>query len=302
MSISRQNLTVVIVSFMSDNVIHDCIKSIPEDIKIIVIDNSNNKLFKDRIEKQYDNITCLLSSENLGMGSGNNLGLKEVSTEFAFILNPDTILKKNTIDEIIKASNNLPSFSIIAPILDDDKFPNYKLSEKKETPPNYIDPYKVKSVDGFAMILNLKRINSLNTFENYQYFDENFFLYLENDDLCKRINENNENIYIVPKAKIKHLGAGAVDKKYAYEIELTRNWHWLWSKFYFNKKHYGFFKSLIKSLPTFFSAISKYIFYSPFDKKKKEIYLYRALGFLNAVLGKKSYLRPKIKISDQENR
>ena len=53
MSISRQNLTVVIVSFMSENVIHDCIQSIPEDIKIIVVDNSNNHLFKETIEKKY---------------------------------------------------------------------------------------------------------------------------------------------------------------------------------------------------------------------------------------------------------
>ena len=51
MSISRQNLTVVIVSFMSENVIHDCIQSIPKDIKIIVVDNSNNYLFKKKIEK-----------------------------------------------------------------------------------------------------------------------------------------------------------------------------------------------------------------------------------------------------------
>ena len=70
MSISRQNLTVVIVSFMSENVIHDCIQSIPEDIKIIVVDNSNNYQFKETIEKKYSNTTCILS-ENIGMGSGN---------------------------------------------------------------------------------------------------------------------------------------------------------------------------------------------------------------------------------------
>ena len=94
------------------------------------------------------------------------------------------------------------------------------------------------------MLLNLKRINNLNNFENFKYFDENIFLYLENDDLCKRITDNNENIYIVPKSKIKHLGASAVDKKYAHQIELSRNWHWVWSKFYFNKKHYGFLNAL----------------------------------------------------------
>ena len=300
MSISRQNLTVVIVSFMSENVIHDCIRSIPEDIKIIVVDNSNNYLFKETIEKKYSNTTCILS-ENVGMGSGNNLGLKEVLTDFAFILNPDVILKENTIDEIINASGIVNSFGIIAPILDEEKFPNFKPYNQKTFSNIDSEPFKVKSVDGFAMLLNLKRINNLNNFENFKYFDENIFLYLENDDLCKRITDNNESIYIVPKSKIKHLGASAVDKKYAYQIELSRNWHWVWSKFYFNKKHYGFLNSLMTSLPTFFSAVIKYFFYFLFNKKKKEIYLHRAKGFLNAILGKKSFFRPIIKISDQEN-
>ena len=300
MSISRQNLTVVIVSFMSENVIHDCIKSIPEDIKIIVIDNSNNYLFKEKIEKEYSNITCILS-ENVGMGSGNNLGLRQVSTDFAFILNPDVILKEKTIDEIINASSIITSFGVIAPILDEENFPNFKPYNQKILSNIGSEPFKVKSVDGFAMLLNLKRINNLNNFENFKYFDENIFLYLENDDLCKRITDNNENIYIVPKSKIKHLGASAVDKKYAHQIELSRNWHWVWSKFYFNKKHYGFLNSLMISLPTFFSAVIKYLFYFLFNKKKKEIYLHRAKGFLNAILGKKSFFRPIIKISDQEN-
>ena len=300
MSISRQNLTVVIVSFMSENVIHDCIQSIPEDIKIIVVDNSNNYFFKETIEKKYSNTICILS-ENVGMGSGNNLGLKHVVTDFAFILNPDVILKEKTIDEIINASDILASYSILAPILDKENFPNFKPYNQRNLSDIGSEPFKVKSVDGFAMILNLKRINNLNNFEKFKYFDENIFLYLENDDLCKRIIDNNENIFIVPKSKIKHLGASAVNKKYAHQIELSRNWHWVWSKFYFNKKHYGFLNSLMATLPTFFSAVMKYFFYFLFNKKKKEIYLHRAKGFLNAILGKKSFFRPLIKISDQEN-
>ncbi len=288
------------MSFMSENVIHDCIQSIPEDIKIIVVDNSNNYLFKETIEKKYANITCILS-ENVGMGSGNNLGLRQVLTDFAFILNPDVILKEKTIEEIINASDIVTSFSIMAPILDEENFPNFKPYNQKTLSDIGSEPFKVKSVDGFAMILNLKRINNLNNFEKFKYFDENIFLYLENDDLCKRIIDNNENIYIIPKSKIKHLGASAVDKKYAHQIELSRNWHWVWSKFYFNKKHYGFLNSLMTSLPTFFSAVIKYFFYFLFNKKKKEIYLHRAKGFLNAILGKKSFFRPIIKTSDQEN-
>ena len=61
MSISRQNLTVIIVSFMSEKVIHDCISSIPKDIQILIVDNSNNKSFKNEIEKKgIKNILCLI--------------------------------------------------------------------------------------------------------------------------------------------------------------------------------------------------------------------------------------------------
>ena len=279
---------------MSENVIHNCIKSIPNDIKIVIVENSNNKLFKENIEKLYSNVTCFLSSENLGMGSGNNYGLRKVITDFAFVINPDVVLKANTIDEIINASQNLPNFSIVAPILDEENFPNYKLNNKKILKYYKNEPFKVKSVDGFAMVLNLKKINNFNNFKNFEYFDKNIFLYLENDDLCKRINKNGDSIYVVPNSKVKHLGASAVDKKYSYEIELSRNWHWVWSKFYFNKKHSGFSFALIICLPTFFSSLIKVLYYFFTNQKKKKIYLYRCLGFLNSLLGKKSYYRPKI--------
>ena len=291
MTISLQNLSVVIVSFHSENVIHDCIKSIIDKIEIIVVENSGNKEFANKIEDQYKNVKCILSPKNLGMGAGNNLGLKHINTDYVFILNPDVILKKNTIEEIIIASKKIENFGLIAPISDNLKYPNYKIKKKEIL--NFTDPFKVDSVDGFAMILNLKKLKKIDQFKDNNFFDENIFLYLENDDLCKRINKF-ESIFIVPKSKINHLGASGVNKKYSEQIELSRNWHWIWSKFYFNKKHYGFLKAFIDGLPVFLTAILKVLFYSLINHKKKAIYLHRALGFLNALLGKKSYYRPKI--------
>ena len=101
MTISRQNLSIIIVTFKSEKVIHKCIQSIPQEIKIVVIDNSTNKVFKENIENDYKNVKCILAPKNLGMGSGNNLGLKNITTDYAFILNPDVVLHTNTIDEII---------------------------------------------------------------------------------------------------------------------------------------------------------------------------------------------------------
>ena len=131
MSISRQNLSVIIVSFKSDHVIHRCINSIDKEIEIIVIENSNNTKLKKDIEEQYENVKCILSSENIGMGGGNNIGIKNTNKDFALILNPDVILEKNTIDEIINASKSLDSFGVIAPISDKLEYPNYKLDKNK---------------------------------------------------------------------------------------------------------------------------------------------------------------------------
>jgi len=295
MSISRQTLSVVIVTFKSEHVIHDCIQSISDQIKIIIVDNSNDKKFKEEIEKKYKNVTCILSPKNLGMGPGNNLGLKSVKTDYALILNPDVILQKNTIQEIINGSQDIRSFTVLAPLSEDVKYPNYKIDQKDVNSINEILPFKVKSVDGFAMILNLKKLDQIENFKNQNFFDENFFMYLENDDFCKRIIDSGENIFIVPKSKIKHLGAKAVNLIFAHEVELSRNWHWVWSKFYFNKKHYGFVTALVKGFPKFISATFKFLLYFILNKnEKKEIYLNRVSGFINALIGKKSFYRPKI--------
>ena len=107
MSISRQNLSVIIVSFKSNHVIEHCIESIDKEIRIIVVENSNDSLLKKKLEKKYENVRCILSDKNIGMGAGNNLGLRYVTTDFVLILNPDVKLEKDAISELIKASKKL---------------------------------------------------------------------------------------------------------------------------------------------------------------------------------------------------
>ena len=291
MSISRQNLTVIIVTFRSENVIHNCIQSIDSDIKVLVVDNSNSKEFKENIENKYKNVSCILSEKNSGMGAGNNLGIKNIKTDFAFILNPDVILEPNSINNLIEESQKLESFGIISPIEVNKDYPNYKLIDSSKKNIDLKEPFKVKSVDGYSMLINLKRLNQI---DNFYYFDENFFMYLENDDLCKRLNNKNENIYIIPKSQIKHLGGQAVNNLYKTEVELSRNWHWAWSKFYYNKKHHGYIFALFNGLPDFISSFLKFLIYLIFNNKKKNIYLNRSKGFLSALFGKSSSYRPKI--------
>jgi len=286
MSISRQNLSVVIVTLKSEKVINRCIDSIGQNIPIIVVENSNNQKFKHDLESRYKNLKCVLSGSNLGMGSGNNIGIKEAATDYVFILNPDASLTPNTLEEIFLASKKIPEFTILSPINVDLNFPNYKA---KKNPKNENDPFQVDYVDGFSMLLNK------NKFDQDIYFDEKFFLYLENNDLCIRVRRAGGLVYIVPTAKINHEGSKTVDSKYKYEVEFSRNWHWVWSKFYFNRKNFSFLKAIIECLPTYISSIFKFLFYFLINNSfKKKVYFNRASGFYNALIGKSSWYRPKI--------
>ena len=295
MSISGQNLSIVIVTLKSEKVIYDCINSINQNVPIIVVEQSNNQKFKDELESKYKNLKCILSKSNLGMGTGNNIGIKETKTDYVLILNPDVILEKNALEELFLSSNKLSDFTILSPI--EKNFANYGMFDKKnisgrilnqkEEEKNY--PFKVDFVDGFAMLLNKKK------FKEEIYFDENFFMYLENNDLCKRVAYSEGSVFVVPTSKINHLAAKAVDSRFAEEIEFSRNWHWIWSKFYFNKKHYGLFKAVKEGTLRYFLSILKFLFYFLInDKVKKKIYFNRASGFYNALLGKSSWYRPRL--------
>lgn len=288
MSISRQNLSIVIVTLKSSNVIYQCIESIDKNIPIIVVENSDNEQFKTDLESKYKNLKCVLTKSNIGFGAGNNIGINLAKTEYVLILNPDTILHGDALNQIYLASKKIPEFSILAPISSNDNYPNYGMLNKKEvvrTSPFF----KVDYVDGYAMLLNK------NKFKNNFYFDENFFLYLENTDLCLRVKRNGGSVYVISNAEIEHRGASTLDKKNKEEVEISRNWHWSWSKFYFNKKNYGFSRALRECLLSYFSAIIKYLFYLLINNNKKIIYFNRASGFYNALIGKPSWYRPKLK-------
>ena len=234
------------------------------------------------------------------MGAGNNYGLSKINTEFALILNPDVLLEKSTLSEIYSVSKEIDKFSIIAPIHSNKDYPNFRLSKfiNKKEKSNVLD---VISVDGYAMLLNIKRISKVLNIKNSKLFDENIFMYLENNDLCKRLIAKKEKIFVIKSSKIKHLGAKGVSEKFRYQVELSRNWHWAWSRFYFKKKHYGFLNAFFTELPKSLSSLIKLLYYLISNNKKKIIYLFRLRGFFCSLFGRPSNYRPKINISELEN-
>ena len=280
MSEFEKNVTFIIVSFRSDNVIQKCIESISPNCKVIVVENSQNTSIKKYLEKKFSNVRVLITGENLGYGRGNNLGISKVKTKYAFILNPDAYLEKNTLKELNNTKCILQEeFSILSPMIYDNK-KYYKSFNRKEK--SFIE---VDFVKGFAMLLNLEKINF------NEIFDKKIFLFLEEIDLCKRIKESGGKIYIACKGKIYHNAKESSGNE--FEIELCRNWHWMWSLYYYNFKHFGMFSAYKITLYKFISSLLKILLSIILMKKKKYlIHKYRLLGLINAYKKKDSWLRP----------
>jgi len=108
----------------------------------------------------------------------------------------------------------------------------------------------------------------------------------------KNKEKMNEKIYIIKNSLIDHLGASSSNQPNKVKLEYLRNWHWMWSKFYFNKKHYGYLNSLLKISANIASANIKYFFYLlTFNSHKRKIYQMRILGSFCSIVGKKSFFR-----------
>ncbi len=273
-----KELTIVIVTFKSNEKIINCLKSISKEIPVIVVENSSDKIFKKQIENNYSNVNCILTGENKGYAKANNIGLNCVKTKYALVLNPDTILEKNAIKNFLITSKLIEDFWLMGPYSDQMINLDFKGN----------DLIEVENLKGFAIFFNISKFNK-------KYFDENFFLFFEEIDLCKRVRKNEGKIYLSNKIIIDHEGASSVNKKDISELEKNRNWHWMWSTFYFQKKYKGFLLALVIIFPKLLSAIIKTAFYILiFNKKKKDIYFCRLSGIFNSIIGKKAWYRPAL--------
>ena len=264
-----KDLTVIIVTFKTnEDILYNCINSISKDVNIINIENSNDTSHKKKIEQKYNNVKVILSGKNLGYGGGNNLGIQKSETRYILISNPDVVYNNNFFEEVKNYLKDDLNFSIIGPSYNDEKILSYGSFDLSKNL-NKFDKFHLKEVDwvvGCTMLLDTKKIN-----ENF-YFDENFFLYFEEADLCRRIKLKGGRVYTSSKLLVDHYGhkgSAATDPKYSIETEMFRNWHWMWSSFYYKRKYSNYLIALGSMFGKLARSFIKMIFFTIVYNKKK---------------------------------
>ena len=289
-------LTINILTYKTDKkILKNCIESIDKSISVNIIENSN--YFHDKIyfKKIRKNIKIFCSGKNYGYGKGHNYGFSKVNSRYVLICNPDVVFKKNYFKNIFKFLRKNKDFSIIGSQYTKNKMwkPAYGLFNQKESNPiikkDKFGLQKVNWVVGCTILFDLTK------FSNKKIFDENFFMFYEETDLCKRVISKRGKVYSGSNLINNHLeekSSFATKPEFKIDYIKLRNWHLMWSSFYFKKKHYGYFYSLISHLPSLFKDLLKMLIYSILLNKEKYIkHFYRFLGLFNSIIGNKSKFR-----------
>ena len=279
-------LTIVFLSFHSEHHIKRHILEIDKKFPIIIVDNARNFEFKKEIEEKYSHVKIIIPKENLGWAAGMNLGIKDSKTDYVMINSPDINITNHSIDKLYIEAKKIKNFALFAPTyLDETIHKNFY--KKLDETDGFKNILEVEWIDN-SFIINKKEI------ENIGYFDENFFMYFENFDFCKRIFDNKKKMLVSKNIKFTHEGNSSVNKSFLLEVNLSRNWHYGWSKFFFFKKHYGMFFALRKIFPNFLRSIKKILTYKFLlrDSLKFQFATAEFKGILYSVLSRPSNYRP----------
>tara|TARA_B110001452_G_C15227072_1_gene425239 strand:+ start:173 stop:1018 length:846 start_codon:yes stop_codon:yes gene_type:complete len=280
----NKELTIIFVSFHSQKRIIKYLKQFKDKFKVIIVENSSDYSLKKKI-KRFSNSKVIINQKNTGFGAGSNLALRKVKTKYALQIDLDTKFSNESINKLVKQANKIRDFAIVGPFVKNFKYKKKQFIKKKISK----NINQMNFIDGCCLLFNMKQIKKIG------FFDTNIFLYYEETDLIKRCVDNSKKVLMIDNIKIYHEGRSSSNAKLNPIIEVNRNWHYMWSKFYYFKKHYNYFYAFIKIFHHFISSVFKVLINQIIgNEKKKLIYKARLSGCINAMLLKKSWFRPQI--------
>lgn len=203
---------------------------------VVISDNGSDDDTARKAQMQWPHAKVLSHGRNLGFGAANNRALKLVKTPFSLLLNPDCEMTAQALSELLSAADDLSDAAVVAPQLVST---HGKEEINYRWPTTYWTsrgggadgPLCVGFVCGAVMLLRMSRMAPVG------FFDERFFLYYEDDDLCLRLFESKLPMVLCPQVKALHRSRGSVKGRSPLKSEYLRGYHHAQSKLIFLNKH-----------------------------------------------------------------
>ena len=243
------DLSVILVSFNDWVHLEKCLQSLlvflPEyDLEIVIVDNNSSDGSPDLVKKKFPEVKLLRNSENLGFARANNLGIRASAGEFVLFLNNDTIVNIQALTVLLDKMKRNPTVGAVGPALLSGQ-ETYQVSFGKKVDffsefiqKGFFNLYyskklksnqKVREVGWLSAACLLVRRKAL---EEAGCFDENYFLYFEDIDLCYQIRQVGWTLRFCPQAQIIHLGGTSTSV-----VKNSSRYHYRKSQIYFYRKH-----------------------------------------------------------------
>lgn len=247
------SVNIIIVNFNTRDLLHECLVRL-FDFYIVVVDNASSDGSVEMLREKFPSVKLIANRKNRGFGAACNQGIAATDSEFVLILNPDTQLEPSALHALLEVMQANPNVGLCAPrIVNPDgslqfscrrfpalhrlaldelglskQFPNSRFfGAYRMTWWNHADLREVEQPMGAALLLRKKALDDVG------YFDERFFMYFEEVDLCFRLHQKGWKILFVPHAQVVHHG-GQSAKQHLVEMTLAR----YRSMCAFYRKHY----------------------------------------------------------------
>lgn len=223
------DLSIIIVNYNSTAKTLSCLRSLAHaelsglEWEVILVDNHSTEPVEALAKEVLPRLVFLASPRNLGMGGGNNLGLRQARGEFVLVLNPDTEVEPGAIRTMLNYLKEHSHAGLVGPeLLYPDgqpqascyRYPSLALPLVRRTflgnfAKEYLDYYLLKNLDltkpqpvdwimGSCLLIRRRVLDQVGL------FDERFFMYFEDTDLCRRINQAGFQVVYLPTARVMH--------------------------------------------------------------------------------------------------
>ena len=231
-------VSIIILNYNAGELLLNCVDSLKKstytNLEILIVDNISSDNSQKKCKEKFPDIKLIQNNENLGYCGGNNVGINEAKGKFIVILNPDTIIEPNCIDELISAYNKFGNALYQPKIL--------SLNEKDiiQSTGNMLHVFgfgfardkgnkvtnKEESIEKIGYASGTCLFTSREVFDKIGLLDEFLFLYHDDLDLGWRAAQIGINSYYVPKSKIFHVESYSLkwSSKKFYWLERNRKY------------------------------------------------------------------------------
>lgn len=242
-------LSVILVSYNDRLHLELCLDSLAEAVRdleteVVVVDNRSSDGSPELVRKKFPGVRLIENSQNVGFAKACNQGLSQTGGPIVLFLNTDTTVSAETLDLLLEEIRDNPGLGAVGPALETGKG-SYQVSFGKRVDffsafiqKAVLNPYftrklktdkKKREVGWLSAACLMIRREAL---EEAGFFDEHFFLYFEDIDLCYRIREKSWKLIFFPRAEMTHIGGTSTSS-----VKTLSRYHYRKSQIYFYRKH-----------------------------------------------------------------